>query len=190
MASMGLKYLGWAKQLTEPTAAIPTYDAGKNIGKMISADVKFNTAEGELYADDKLAEWAKEVSSVDVTVECDDLSMADQGAILGATYTAATTTDPAKLQFGTGNTQPYGGLDFYQVIMVGGVKKYRVYHFLKVRASVPDETMNTRGSSISFAGKKITFRALAPNYGDLFVVTEHEDESSAVAQIKSYLNIT
>ena len=45
MASMGLKYLAWAKQATEPSNAVPTYDAGKVIGRMVSANLAIQSAE-------------------------------------------------------------------------------------------------------------------------------------------------
>ena len=52
MAKLGLKYVAWAKQATEPTSSIPTYEAGAAIGKAVSANLAVKNIEGELYADD------------------------------------------------------------------------------------------------------------------------------------------
>ena len=47
MAKMGLKYYIWAKMMTEPTDAKPTYAPGKIMGKMVSINVTISNPEGE-----------------------------------------------------------------------------------------------------------------------------------------------
>ena len=73
MAAIGLKYLGWAKMASEPDAAVPTYEPGKVVGKMISMNATVNNSEGELYADDMLAEYASDFSSADLSIEDDNI---------------------------------------------------------------------------------------------------------------------
>lgn len=60
MASIGLKYLAWAKMATEPVDAVPTFAPGKVIGKAVSTSLTVTRAEGELSADDMVAEYASE----------------------------------------------------------------------------------------------------------------------------------
>ena len=144
MAALGLKYLAYAKMATEPEAAIPTYEPGRVLGKMISMNATVNNSEGELYADDMLAEYASEFTSADLSIEVDNIDLEDQAELLGGTY-----TEEGEYQAAASDTAPYGGIGGYQVLMVKGVRKFRCWFYPKAKASQPDIDATTTGSSSS-----------------------------------------
>lgn len=183
MASMGLKYLAWAKQATEPADAVPTYDAGKVIGKMVSANLAIENNEGELYADDMLTEYINEFKSAEFTAEVNNIPLEDQATLYGATYASdefkATYTD----------TPPFGAIGGIQILLVGGVRKYRAWFFPKVRATLPDWDATTRGDSITFGTQPIQMKVMTPAYGPWYYLKEFTTEAAAQAYIDTKLGV-
>ena len=82
-----------------------------------------------------------------------------------------------------------GGFGGYQVLMVGGVKKYRAYFFPKAKASIPDWTGNTKGSSISFATQPISMKIMPPEFGPWYYIKEFDTESAAKAYVDAKLGV-
>lgn len=183
MASIGLKYLAWAKMETEPLDALPTFAPGKVIGKAVSTSLTITRAEGELAADDMVAEYASEFSSATFTAEADHISLKDQAEMYGATY----SND--EFQAGPADTPPYGGIGGYQVLQCNGVRKYRTWIFPKCRASLPDWTGATKGAAITFGTQPILARILAPNFGPWYYAKEFSTEAAAKAHVDTLLNI-
>jgi hypothetical protein len=183
MASMGLKYMAWADIAGETTTAVPTYNAGLVLGKAVSVNSTVSNAEGELYADDMLAEYVSEFSSGELTAEVDNISLENQAKLYGATYAdnefTLSPTDSA----------PHGGVGGYQVLIVGGVRKYRAWFYPKVRASLPDWDGSTKGSSISFGTQPIKMKIMAPAYGPWYYVKEFTTEAAAKAYIDTKLGV-
>lgn len=184
MAKMGMKYYVWAKMLTEPANAKPTYNAGKVMGKMVSLNVTISNSEGELYADDMLAEYASEFASAEMTTEVDNIPLADQAEMYGAEY----TEDGALNHYGD-DTPPYGAVGGLQVLMVGGVRKFRVWIYWKAKAVMPDFDGTTKGSSISFGTEPLRSRIMAPNYGPWYTAKEFATEDAAQAYLYTQLNV-
>lgn len=183
MASMGLKYMAWAAQATEPAAAIPTYSAGLVLGKMISANLAIENNEGELYADDMLSEYISEFKSAEFTAEAGNITLANQATIYGAGYTGDEFTAS------TTNVAPFGGIGGIQVLLVSGVRKYRAWFFPKVRATLPDWDGTTRGDSISFGTQPIQMKVLAPTFGPWYYLKEFTTEAAAQAYIDAKLSV-
>lgn len=186
MAKMGLKVCGWAQLQTEPDGAEPTYAAGKIIGKMVSLNATIKNAEGELYADDKLAEYLSEFDSGDLSMETDNIELEDQAKLYGATYDEESTT----LSMKADDTPPYGQFAAYRVLMVSGVKKFRAFRYTKVRCQIPDVTDNTRGGSISFGTQPVKGKIMAPNYGAWYEEMDCNTDAAALTQVKTWLGIT
>lgn len=184
MAALGLKYLAWAEMATEPEAAIPTYSGGKVLGKMISMNATVNNSEGELYADDMLAEYASEFTGADLSIEVDNIELEDQAKVLGGTY-----TEDGEYQAAAGDTAPYGGVGGYQVLMVKGVRKFRCWFYPKAKASQPDIDATTKGGSISFGSQPIKMKVTSPAYGPWYYAKEFATEPEAKAYIDEKLGI-
>lgn len=183
MASMGLKYMAWADIAGETTTAVPTYNAGLVLGKAVSVNVSVSNAEGEVYADDALAEYISEFSSGELTAEVDNISLENQAKLYGATYASDEfTLEPT-------DSAPHGGVGGIQVLLVSNVRKYRAWFFPKVRASMPDWDAATKGSSISFGTQPIKMKIMAPAYGPWYYVKEFTTEAAAKAYIDTKLNV-
>lgn len=183
MASMGLKYMAWADIAGETTTAVPTYNAGLVLGKAVSVNVSVSNAEGEVYADDALAEYISEFSSGELTAEVDNISLENQAKLYGATYASDEfTLEPT-------DSAPHGGVGGIQVLLVSNVRKFRAWFFPKVRASMPDWDAATKGSSISFGTQPIKMKIMAPAYGPWYYVKEFTTEAAAKAYIDTKLGV-
>jgi hypothetical protein len=183
MASMGLKYMAWADIAGETTTAVPTYNAGLVLGKAVSVNVSVSNAEGEVYADDALAEYISEFSSGELTAEVDNISLENQAKLYGATYASDEfTLEPT-------DSAPHGGVGGIQVLLVNNTRKFRAWFFPKVRASMPDWDAATKGSSISFGTQPIKMKIMAPAYGPWYYVKEFTTEAAAKAYIDTKLGV-
>lgn len=183
MASMGLKYLAVAEVATEPAAAVPTYKAGLVLGKMVSANLSITNSEGEIHADDMLAEYVSEFASADFTAEVDNITLANQAMVYGATF------EGDEFRASNNDVAPYIGLGGYQVLMVGGARKYRAWFFAKGRASIPDWDAATKGSSISFGTQPIKVKIMPPTFGAWYYLKEFDTEAGAKAYIDTKLGV-
>ena len=184
MASIGLKYLAWAKMATEPLNAVPTYEPGIVLGKAVAANLAITRAEGELFADDMLAEYVSEFSSASFTAEADNIDLENQATLYGAEY------QNGELGHAQDDTAPYGAIGGYQVLMVHGVRKFRCYVFPKAKASIPDWSGNTKGSSISFGTQPINMRIMSPNFGKWYYLKEFDNEAAAKAYVDTKIGVS
>jgi len=183
MAKIGFKKFYWAKMLAEPLTSVPTYEKGLQLGKAVSCNVAVTNAEGELYADDQLAEYAAEFSSAQLTAQVDNISLENQAMVYGAQYV------DDELLHGVNDTPPYGGAGGYQTLMVEGKRKYRAWVYTKTKASIPDEDSTTRGNNISFGTQPIDMKIMAPNFGPWKRVKEFDTEAAADAYVQTWLNV-
>lgn len=184
MAQIGLKYMAWAEMLDEPIDAVPTYHPGIVLGRMVSTNLSITNAEGEMYADDQLAEYISEFSSAQWEAQVDNIELYNQAKVYGAKY-----TEDGELQNFAGDVAPYGGIGGYQQVMVRNVKKYRAWFFPKGKASIPDESAATRGNSISFGTQPIKMRIASPDYGPWKYTKEFTTEAAAKAYVDTKLNV-
>ncbi len=183
MAKIGLAYPCWAPVVTESASELPTYGSGFALGKAVRADLSIQYAEGQLYADNVLAEDVSEFSSGTITTETDNLTIAQMGTIYGADIV------DDELGNGDSDTPPFGGIGYYQVLMVNGVKKYRAFYYPKVKAKMGDETSQTKGNSFTLETTAVTFTVYKPEYGKWRYVKEFSAESAAKAYIQNKLNV-
>ena len=184
MAKMGLKLFAWAEMLTEPDNAPPTYGPGVMLGMAVSTNMTIANAEGELFADDMLAEYVSEFSSAALTAEVDNIDLPRQAILYGARY-----SEERGMECYPDDTPPYGGVSGYQVLMKGGKRKFRAWFFAKAKASMPDWTGTTKGSSISFGTEPIAMKLMAPTSGPWYRVREFTVEAAARAFVEELLNV-
>lgn len=179
MAKIGLKVLMWGKIATEPANAAPTYSAPKTIAKMVSSNLTFTKATGEFYADDEVAERVDDIVSGEFTAEVDHISLEDQADMYGATVTEGEIVDS------NSDTPPYGGVGGYQVLLKNGVKIYRAYFLPKVKASVPDDTGNTKTNSPSFGTQPVNMSVMFANDGNIRYRKDFDTETAALQYVTS-----
>lgn len=183
MAKIGFKRFYWAKQATEPETSVPTYEKGMQLGKAVSCNVAVTNAEGELYADDQLAEYAAEFSSAQLTAQVDNIPLEKQAMLYGAQYV------DDELLHNSNDTPPYGGVGGFQTLMVEGKRKFRAWVFTKAKAAIPDEDSTTRGNNISFGTQPVDMKIMAPKFGPWKRTKEFDTEAAADAYVQTALNV-
>ena len=186
MAKMGLKYVAWNEMATDTDGADPTYKSNGAIvvGRMVSVNVAISNSEGELYADDMLAEYASELSSAAMTAEVDNISLENQAKMYGATY-----TEDGEFQAAANDNAPYGCIGGYQVLQISGAKKYRAWVYPKAKASMPDFDGTTKGKSISFGTQPMKMKIASPKHGPWYRAKEFDSEAEAKAYIDGKVGI-
>lgn len=184
MAKFGAKYPCFAPFATEPENGMPTYQSGVPIGKLVSANLTVNLASGEQYADDMLDEQLSEFSSGSLPMETNDMTDDVAAIVYGAKL------ENGEVRYNTGDTPPYGGLGYYQVLMRKGIRYYRAVFYTKVRAALGNDNAQTRGNSITFSTTSTTFTIFAPETGDWRITKTFDDEATAKAWIQNKLNVT
>lgn len=183
MASIGLAYPAWAKISGETTSALPTYSTGITLGAAVKADLTITNATGQLYADNQLIEDVSEFANASIALETDNLTLATQAAIFGATLTNG------ELGFGDDDVAPFGGFGYYQVLMINGVKKYRAFYYPKVKAKFETESASSKSGSITFGNAAIALTVVKPKYGKWRYVKEFDTEEAAKAYIDTKLSV-
>jgi phi13 family phage major tail protein len=162
MAKLGLKYPVYAAINTETTSAI-TYTGGAVLAKAISADVKINSNNAKLYADDALAETDKSFSNGTITFGIDDLTDAVKVALLG--YVEGTEIDAVthakELSAGTGEPA-FVGFGFYAKKVKSGTNYWRAIWYRKVQFSDVSESLKTKGENVEFQTPTIEGEILKP----------------------------
>ncbi len=152
MAAIGLQYSVYAPLTENEVTGVATYGTGKTGRKLIKADIKINTTDSPLYADDTLCENAKEFTDGTLTINQDDLPDAMRKDFLGNTTKSIEIGEETLQELVSKDidVQPYFGLGFIQSKKVDGVRKYRAIFFPKVQFGEPDESAETKSKSISW----------------------------------------
>lgn len=187
MAKLGLKKILWAEIDTEAENEDVTYKKDKviSLGKMASLKVSVSNAEGELYADDELSEYAGEFSSADLDAEVDHISLENMATILGANY-----SEDDGFSASAEDTAPYGGVAGYQVLQVKGKRVYRTWLYTKTKAVMTDLDGDSKGKNISFGTQAIKMKVTAPNHGAWYKTKDFEDETEALKWCNTQLGKT
>lgn len=184
MASYGAKSPVWAPITAEGAGVAPTYGGGMILAKLVSCGVTPNAAEGSLYADNGLAEYARELTDEDLALETDDLYLDKAAALFGATIVGND------LSYRNGDNPPLGGYGFYHTAMRNGVKCHIGHFFPKVRASRNARTFTTKNNSITFGTAAIALKAMYDNSGEIERESEaFSSEESAYAWVANLLGL-
>lgn len=157
MATIGLDKLYYAI-ITEGTGGVETYGTPKVLAKAISAELAPQIAEATLYADDGAAENVKEFTSATFTLGVDDLASDVMADLLGVTVdqngVVVSTPDDAA---------PYVAVGFRAKRSNG---KYQYFWLYRVKFGVPNNTLATKGESITFNTPSIVGTVMRRNKAD------------------------
>ncbi|MCI8506902.1 MAG: hypothetical protein HFI67_12040 [Lachnospiraceae bacterium] len=181
MAAFGAKYINFAPITEEPKGSLPVYGERVKIGELVKADLTVNISTGELYADNRLKEKADEFISGSLAVEVDDMTKEIEAGVYGATYKEGEIIDNSE------DNVPYGGLGYYKTLQRDGARVYEAYYYPKVKAVLGTDSAATKGSSITFTTKALTFTVHEPDTGDWRYRKEFSDEAEAAAYVDGKL---
>ncbi len=168
MAKIGLKYPVFKSATSQGV-----------IAKAIQADIAITVNDVKLHADDVIAESDKSFQSGTLTLGIDDLSDTIQTEFLGHTV----GTDDEIIAKGT-DENPYVGIGFYGVKVVGGVKKFRAIWLPKVQFAEPADTNATKGDTVAFATPVLEGTIMLDEDG----VWKYEQTFTTEAEAKTYLD--
>ena len=90
MANIGLRYAAFARVQSHTDGSAITYDEGKEVGMMISANVAITRSNNRLYANDVVAEEDNSITEAQITINLDDLTLDNEEYMCGLTKTTAT----------------------------------------------------------------------------------------------------
>lgn len=163
MASYGAKYIKWApfaENDAESGEGYPKYGAALVLSKLVKVTDNPTYAEGKLYGDDELAEYASEFVENDIDIEVTEISNEMAKGIFGASL-----EETEDLAFGSNDSAPYGGLAFICCKMVNGKKSFQGVYLPKNKSAMQGEEYNTKGDSITFGTGKIKLKGSAASNG-------------------------
>ena len=156
MASFGAKNPYFCKVKEEPDGALPTYEGDPvKIGRLVKADLTIQMASGKLFADD--------VASV----------------VYG------TKVEEKLVRYNTADDPPSGGLAYYKKLMRRRKVFYKCIFFPLVKASLGNDTAQTKTDSITFGTTATTFTVFACDNGDWRLTEVFTTEEEALAWVKS-----
>ena len=170
MAKIGLKYPVYEARLP-PECGV--------IAKAIQADIAISVNDVKLYADDAIAESDKSFQSGTLTLGIDDLSDAVQTAFLGH------TVDDGEITAKGTDQNPYVGIGFYGVKVVGGVRKFRAIWLPKVQFAEPADTNATKGDTVAFATPALEGTIMLDDDGAWKYEQTFDAEAEAIAYLQA-----
>lgn len=154
-----MAYVGLRKPIIAQLKNDGTYDDPFAFGKAIGLQVTPNYAEGSLYADDGQAEYDKEFSYAEVTLNTSTIPIVAHEKMFGHTVTEQN------VKFNGDDQNNDVGLGWISVEKVNGVRSFIGNFLSKVKFSEPSEDYATRGESIEYKTPSITGRASAVDGG-------------------------
>lgn len=171
MAKIGMRYPVAMKISGYDETGMPIYENGIYIGRGVKADVNFDTSEGELPADDVVAEFDSCVTGYSGSLETDGFGTNQSAAnetkssvmayITGAGTAGKDSTGNFEEAYETtGESSPYCGFAYIKREVVNGVPKWYVYHCYKVAFKMPNESDSTKTKSINFGTSSIDFTGM------------------------------
>lgn len=183
MAGFGAKYPFFNPVKREPEDELPVYKDldPSRIGRLVKADLTVNLASGKLFADDSLAESVEEFSSGSIAMETDDM----EDPIAAKVYGCAVVD--GEVHYNVGDDPPAGGLAYFKKLMRKKKVLYRGYYYPLVKASLGNDTAQTKTDSITFGTSSTTFTVFACETGDWRITEEFPTEAEAIAWIKERL---
>lgn len=191
MAKIGLTHVAWAPITAENEGTgVPTYGTGIILGRGIRATATENRADAKLYGDNKVAERANNLLSVDLEYELTELVEANAEAI-GLIDACATATDGYE---GTDDATNYGGTGYIEHIVRHGVPAYKGRWYYKAQLGRNADEARTRGDNVEFGTPTLAGEAMAIDDGSgknkFYIEKVHATLTAALTWLKGKANIT
>lgn len=188
MALTGHKQQGFAI-ITENTAedgtVTETISGGKLTRHVVSFSANRGTSEQEYYAGDQLEESELDTTGT-LTIALSGLSLADEAALGGHDYDSSTNTMTETEE----DAPPYVRYGAIGVGRNNGTVFYRVVKVFKAKFTPADENLATKQRTVTFSGHSLS-GSFYPNCdGDIRSKSEFSSYDAALADLKTFLNIS
>ncbi|HJA20709.1 MAG TPA: hypothetical protein H9959_12585 [Candidatus Mediterraneibacter ornithocaccae] len=168
-----MAYVGLRKPIIAKLSSNGTYDEPFAFGKAIGLQVTPNYAEGSLYADDGQAEYDKEFSYAEITLNTSTIPIIAHDKMFGHKVTEKN------VKFNGDDQNNDVGVGWISVEKVNGVRSFIGNFLNKVKFSEPSEDYATRGESIEYKTPSITGRASIVDGGDWKETETFDTEAEA-----------
>ena len=192
MAQIGLRYAVYAALTEDEQAGTFTYGTGKVAAKAIRAEMSLNIADSPLYADDNIAERAREFIDGDLNFTPDDLPDEVRADWLGSNIeeeSIGTDTTVNVLKSSAEDVPGYFGFGFIVTKIKNNTKLYRAILLTKVQFAEPNETAETKGQNINWQTPAITGKIMRRIDGNWKEETTVDSLATAKAWLAQKLNI-
>lgn len=154
MAAIGMKHLvgaPWAAPEQQVDGQLPKYGSGLKIGRAISSDVTLTRNDGEIYADDVLAESEDSITggTVDMTVAevLDEVAMVifgeEKDEENGDIYDSSSAS-------------PFIGFGYMREMVYKGASSFHCVWYFKAQLEQANESAQTRGENVAFQTQRMT----------------------------------
>lgn len=192
MAAIGLEYCAYSALTENESAGTFTYGTGKRGRKMIKADIKINYFDEPLYADDGEAESIKEFIDGTITINQDSLTDTMKVDFFGNTTSSVTIGEATVSQVTSKDTDvsPFVGVGYIEPMIIDKVRKYRAVFLTKVQFAEPDESAETKGKTIAWQTPIIVGTIMRRNDGAWKEEATVDSLATAIAYLKSKVNLT
>ena len=178
MATVGLKNLYYAA-LSSDTSSGATYGTPVKIAGAVSVDINPSVNFATLYGDDAPFAADSSMSEITVTIESCDLTLEDQAALLGHTVNSTTKQLVAKAS----DTAPYVALLFEAKKHNGNTRYVKL---LKGKFAPTQETMQTKGESVTYTTPKLEGRFVAREYDGVWKRVADSDNTESATLIAGW----
>lgn len=178
MATVGLKNLYYAP-LSSDTSSGATYGTPVKIAGAVSVDINPSVNFATLYGDDAPFAADSSMSEITVTIESCDLTLEDQAALLGHTVNSTTKQLEAKAS----DTAPYVALLFEAKKHNGNTRYVKL---LKGKFAPTQETMQTKGESVTYTTPKLEGRFVAREYDGAWKRVADSDNTESATLIAGW----
>lgn len=152
MAKIGLRYPLYAKY-TEGENGEVSYSDAVTIGKAIKADINITVSDVKQYGDDEIAEESHEFNDGTISLETTDLSAANYASLLG--HSTGEDENEDEIICRDTDKSIFVGFGFYARKQVNGMDAWRAIWFPKVIFSEPNDSLETKGETITFGSDTI-----------------------------------
>lgn len=171
MAKIGLRYPAIAKITGYDATGMPVYADGIFVGKGIKADINYDGANAELYADDTLTEYDNGVVGYSGSLELDGFgthqSAANETDLSVQAYMRGENVEKNQSESNftesietTGIIAPYHGFVYIKRMVRSGKTYWMVKHCYKVCFSIPADSSQTKEKSTSFGTSSVDFTGM------------------------------
>lgn len=160
-----MAYVGLAKPVIaklDESGASPRYTNGFVCGKAIAIDIDPQYAEGSLYGDNATAEYDKEFTQANVTLNTTTLPVESASTMFGHEVKEETKEVISK----TSDSPNYVGTGIYVSERVNGKRTFVGIWMHKVKYSEGKSSYKTKGSSIEYQTPSISGQAVGLDSGE------------------------
>lgn len=178
MAGIGLKSFKYAKLNDDGK----TYGTVKTLAGAIECKVTLDLSEATLYADDTLKEQVSLFKSGTLTAGIDDDNDTVFAELLGKTVDEETGIVTSNVS----DTPIYVGFGHIISKLVGGVRKYKVEFFPKMKFKPFIADSKTKGDSLEFTTPSVEATIFENDNGDWEKHNVYNTESEANTALESF----